>query len=328
MNWTGTRVLVTGAGGFIGSHLVEALVETGASVTAFIRYRSTDAQGPLSLLDKEILDGFTSISGDLRDADAVARASAGQQVVFHLGALIAIPYSYLNPVEVTQTNVIGTLNALMAARAAGVTRFVQASTSEVYGSARRVPIDETHPLHPQSPYAASKVAADALVASFHRSFDLPTVTVRPFNCFGPRQSGRAVIPAIAGQALRSKEIRLGALTPTRDFTYVTDTVAGLMALAASDAAVGQTVNVCSGKEIAIGELAERVIALTGNRASIVPSAERLRPDASEVTRLRGDATLAHRLTGWTPRVTLDEGLSNVIDFLRTRPDWTRTTYQI
>jgi NAD dependent epimerase/dehydratase len=324
MSWTGMRVLVTGAGGFIGSHLVEALVEAGAAVTAFVHYRSTGESGLLSLLDARIQRSIRRVAGDLRDPDAVARAVKGQEVVFHLGALIAIPYSYVHPVDVVQTNVTGTLHALVAARDAGVQRFVHTSTSEVYGTARLVPIDEDHALGVQSPYAASKVAADALVAAFHRSFRLPVVTVRPFNCFGPRQSGRAVIPTIVGQALYGHEIRLGSLTPTRDFTYVTDTVRGFLGLARSGEAVGRTVNLGSGKEISIGALAELVVRLVGRSVPIVTVEERVRPEASEVTRLLCDAALARRLIGWEPGVTLDEGLQYVVDFLRARPAWIQT----
>lgn len=329
MSWRGRRVLVTGAGGFIGSHLVEALVDAGAEVTAFVHYRSSGSHGLLSLASDAVRRAVHYIAGDLRDADALARAVRGQQVVFHLGALIAIPYSYRHPVDVTQTNVMGTLNALIAARDAGIERFVHTSTSEVYGSAQRVPIDETHPLAAQSPYAATKIAADALVTSFARSFQLPVVTVRPFNTFGPRQSARAVIPTIVAQALHASAVRLGALTPTRDLTYVTDTAAGFLALAASDEAIGHTINLGSGKEISVGALAERIIRLTGRDVPIVTTDERKRPDASEVTRLLSDPSLARRLTGWQPRVDLDGGLQRVIEFLRARPDWTRVdSYEV
>ncbi len=297
-------MLVTGAGGFIGSHLVEALVHAGADVTAFVRYRSSGDIGLLSLADDRVQRAVRRVAGDLRDPDAIRSAAKGQAVVFHLGALIAIPYSYVHPVEVAQTNVMGTLNALVAARDASVERFVHTSTSEVYGSARHVPVDEGHPLAGQSPYAASKIAADALVEAFHRSFQLPAVTVRPFNTFGPRQSGRAVIPTIIGQALHGNEIRVGSLTPTRDFTYVTDTVAGLLGLARSDAALGQTVNLGHGKEISMGELADRIVRLVGRPVPVVRDEERVRPVNSEVTRLVSDASQARRLIGWAPRSTM------------------------
>lgn len=323
MSWNGTRVLVTGAGGFIGSHLVEALVEAGASVTAFVHYHSAGTPGLLSLVPPAVRQAVRIVGGDLRDPDALIRVTSGQQVVFHLGALIAIPYSYQHPVDVVQTNVMGTLNALQAARHANVERFVHTSTSEVYGTAQQVPIAETHPISPQSPYAASKAGADAIATSFQRSFDLPVVTVRPFNTFGPRQSGRAVIPVIAAQALHGTEVRLGALTPTRDFTFVTDTVAGFLALARCDEAVGRTVNLGSGREISIGELAERIVRAAGRSVPIVSTAERLRPAASEVERLLGDASVARQLTGWAPRVTLDAGLERVLEFLRAHPAWTQ-----
>ncbi len=315
---------MTGAGGFIGSHLVEALVEAGADVTAFVRYTSAGDIGLLALADDRVRRSVRRVAGDLRDPDAMRAAVKGQEVVFHLGALVAIPYSYIHPMEVAQTNVMGTLNTLVAARDAGVQRFVHTSTSEVYGSARRVPIDEEHPLVGQSPYSASKIAADALAEAFHRSFQLPVVTVRPFNTFGPRQSGRAVIPTIAGQALYANQIRLGALTPTRDFTYVTDTVAGFLALARSDQALGRAVNLGSGKEINVGELANRIVRLVGRPVPIVSNQERVRPTDSEVTRLVSDASAARRLIGWEPRVALEQGLQNVIDFLRARPGWTQT----
>lgn len=324
MNWNGQRVLVTGAGGFIGSHLTEALVRAGAEVTAFVHYRSSQASGLLSLLAPDVRRAIRLVAGELRDADAIARATKGQTIVFHLGALIAIPYSYRHPVDVVQTNVDGTLHALLAARDAGVQRFVHTSTSEVYGSAQRVPIDETHPIVPQSPYAASKAGADALAASFHKSFGLPVATIRPFNCYGPRQSARAVIPTIVSQALHADEVRLGSLTPTRDFTYVGDTVAGFMAVAAADAAVGRVINVGSGKEISIGALAERIVRLAGRPVPIVCEQERVRPDASEVNRLVCDASLAGSLLGWEPAVGFDEGLGRVIEFMTSRPDWTRT----
>jgi dTDP-glucose 4,6-dehydratase len=324
MNWTGRRVLVTGAGGFIGSHLSEALVHAGAEVTAFVHYRSSQAGGLLSLLAPDARRAIRIVAGELRDADAIRGATRGQDVVFHLGALIAIPYSYRHPADVVQTNVDGTLHALLAARDAGVARFVHTSTSEVYGSAQRIPIDESHPMAPQSPYAASKVGADALAASFQKSFGLSVATIRPFNCYGPRQSARAVIPTIVSQALHAAEVRIGSLSPTRDFTYVGDTVAGFMAVAAADDAVGRVINVGSGKEISIGALAERIVRLTGRRVPVVCDQERVRPEASEVNRLVCDASLAGRLLGWSPTVAFDDGLGRVIAFMRARPDWTRT----
>ncbi len=323
MELQGARTLVTGAGGFIGSHLTEALVRAGATVTAFVRYGSDGLDGHLRMLAPDVRQHVRLVAGDLRDAGSIRRAMAGQQVVVHLGARIAIPYSYQDPVNVTETNVLGTLHTLDAAREVGVARFVHTSTSEVYGTAQRVPIDESHPLVPQSPYAASKVGADALALSYERSFGLPVSIVRPFNCYGPRQSGRAVIPALGNQALQRDEVRVGSLTPTRDFTYVTDTVDGFLAVAASDAAVGRTVNLASGREISIGDLAARLLRLVGRDLPIVADDSRLRPKESEVHRLLGDSTLAAQLTGWAPQVTLDAGLGQVLDFLRAHPDWTR-----
>jgi dTDP-glucose 4,6-dehydratase len=323
MNWTGKRVLVTGAGGFIGSHLTEALVRAGAEVTAFVHYRSNHAEGLLSLLEPAIRRSIDVRPGELRDADTVRRAVQGQRYVFHLGALIAIPYSYAHPVDVVQTNVDGTLNVLTAARDAGVERVVHTSTSEVYGSAQRVPIDEGHPIVPQSPYAASKAGADALAEAFYRSYELPVATIRPFNCYGPRQSGRAVIPTIVSQALQADQIRIGSLTPTRDFTYVGDTVAGFLAVGAAEAAVGRVINIGTGREISIGALADRIVHLTGRPVPITSEETRMRPAASEVNRLLCDSSLAQRLLGWAPAVGIDEGLGHVIGFLRERPGWTR-----
>jgi dTDP-glucose 4,6-dehydratase len=240
-----------------------------------------------------------------------------------LGALIAIPYSYVHPTEVVEVNVIGTLNILNAARDAGVARMVHTSTSEVYGSARTVPISETHPLTGQSPYSASKIGADALVESFHRAFGLPVVTVRPFNTYGPRQSGRAVIPTIVGQALYGDRIVLGSLTPTRDFNYVTDTVAGFLSLAQSDDAIGRVLNIGSGTEISIGDIATRIVKLVGRDLSISSAEQRMRPEKSEVVQLVCDSSAARRLVGWEPKVSLDEGLMRVVEFIRSNPAWTK-----
>jgi dTDP-glucose 4,6-dehydratase len=242
--------------------------------------------------------------------------------VFHLGALIAIPYSYVHPTEVAEVNVMGTVNVLNAARAAGVEKLVHTSTSEVYGTARTVPITEDHPLTGQSPYSASKIGADALVDSYHRAFGLPVATVRPFNTYGPRQSGRAVIPTIVGQALASERVKLGSLTPTRDFTFVEDTVRGFLAIASCDAAVGRVLNLGNGKEISVGEVATRIVARVGRAIPIIADDQRARPENSEVMRLICDSSRARELTGWTPQVTLDEGLDRVIAFIREHPGWT------
>ena len=274
------------------------------------------------MLAPDVRASIRVVAGDLRDPEAVRRSVGGQEIVFHLAALIAIPYSYVHPTEVVQVNVTGTVNVLNAARDAGVARLVHTSTSEVYGTARSVPIDEGHPLTGQSPYSASKIGADALAHSYWRSFGLPVATIRPFNTYGPRQSGRAVIPTIVGQALHRDRITLGSLAPTRDFTFVTDIAAGFLAIASCDAGVGEVINVGSGREISIGDLARRVVERVGRPVPIESTADRSRPDCSEVYRLVCDASRAKRLLGWEPTISMDEGLDRVIDFLRAHPDWT------
>lgn len=309
--WTGKRVLVTGAGGFIGSHLTERLATEGAHVRAFVRYNSRQDPGLLALLPRELRDGIEVVAGDLRDADAVRAAQHGCDVVFHLGALIAIPYSYRHPREVVETNVIGTLNVLMAARDTG-TRVVHTSTSEVYGTALYTPIDEKHPLQGQSPYSASKIGADKLVESFWRSYELPVVTVRPFNTYGPRQSTRAVIPTIITQALTGDVIRLGDLTTRRDFTFVADTAAGFLAAGAAEDVAGQEINLGNDEDITIGDLAQMICRLAGVTARIEVDPARMRPAASEVRRLHASAARAGQLLGWAPTIGLEEGLSRTI----------------
>lgn len=322
MNWAGKKVVVTGAAGFIGSHLTEALVRAGAEVRAFVRYTSRGTNGLLALLPDDVRSSVEVVRGDLRDFDGLRSAIAPSSIVFHLGALIAIPYSYRNPADVADVNVRGTLNVLRACLEVGVDRLMHTSTSEVYGTAQVVPIAESHPLQAQSPYSASKIGADALVDSFRRSFGLRTVTVRPFNTYGPRQSGRAVIPTIIGQALFAEAITLGSLEPTRDFLYVTDTAAGFMALAGCDEAVGRTVNLGTGQEISIGQLVERIRAIVGRDVPVIQTSERQRPEKSEVFRLLCDASLARTLTGWSPLVPLHTGLERVVEFIRANPQWT------
>jgi len=307
---------VTGAGGFIASHLVETLVREGARVRAFVRYNSRGDPGLLTLLDPDVKAKVEIVAGDLRDPDAVQAAVQGCNTVFHLGALIAIPYSYLHPVEVVETNVMGTLNVLLAARAHGVTRLVHTSTSEVYGTARRVPMDETHPLQGQSPYSASKIGADKLAESFYCTYSLPVVTVRPFNTYGPRQSARAVIPTIISQALSRDEIRLGSLDTYRDFTFVSDTVSGFLRAALTDGVEGEVFNLGTGSEVSVGELAERVLRILGRNQPIVQEDQRKRPEKSEVMRLLSDNTKARERLGWSPQVGLDEGLSKVIEWIQ------------
>jgi dTDP-glucose 4,6-dehydratase len=314
--WSGKKVLVTGAGGFIGSHLVESLVKEGAAVRAFVRYNSRGDSGMLRWTPAEIMSSLEVLGGDLRDLEAVQRAVADRDLVFHLGALISIPYSYLHPAEVAEVNLIGTLNVLLACRERGIQRLIHTSTSEVYGTAQRTPIDEAHPLHAQSPYSASKIGADKLAESFYCSYELPVVTIRPFNTYGPRQSTRAVIPTIITQALANREIRLGNLDSTRDFTYVTDTVSGFLHAAAAEAVEGQTLNLGTGEEIRIGELAEKVIQKTGSQAKVSLDAARLRPTGSEVMRLLSDNSLARERLGWAPAMSLDEGLDITIGWIR------------
>jgi dTDP-glucose 4,6-dehydratase len=323
--WDRKTVLVTGAGGFIASHLVELLVKRGAQVRAFVRYNSRGDPGLLNLLPPEMLARLVITAGDLRDQAAVKAAMQGVTHVFHLGALIAIPYSYVHPAEVVETNVIGTLNVLLAGRELGVERILHTSTSEVYGTALRVPIDETHPLQGQSPYSASKIGADKLAESFYRSFDLPVVTVRPFNTYGPRQSARAVIPTIISQALTQDTVRLGNLEARRDLTYVSDTVEGFLKAAEVPGVEGETFNLGTGSEISVGELAREIIALVGRPVEMAVDPTRLRPEKSEVQRLLSDNRLAKERLGWQPRVALPEGLQRTIAWVaehldRYRPD--------
>lgn len=313
---TARRVLVTGAAGFVGSHLVEHLAGLGCRVRALVRYASSGARGWLDELPAGI--GLEVAVGDVRDHDSVMAAMRDCDVVFHLAALIGIPYSYRTPLAYVRTNVEGTLNLLEAARTLGVARVVVASTSEVYGTAQRVPIDESHPLHPQSPYAASKVGADQLALSFHRSFGLPVALARPFNVYGPRQSDRALVPTIVSQLLAGGPVRLGNLAPSRDYTFVDDTVRGLVAIARSDALLGETANIASGDEITVGALAERVARIAGRPLSIEEDDARRRPPSSEVDRLRGDATRLTALTGWRAQVGLDDGLARTIDWISPR----------
>jgi dTDP-glucose 4,6-dehydratase len=314
--WQNKTVLVTGAGGFIGSHLVERLFAEGARVRAFVRYNSRGDAGLLRQLPPETLAQIEIVGGDIRDSSAILQASEGVDIFFHLGALISIPYSYLHPREVTESNIIGTLNALMACQQNKVGRLIHTSTSEVYGTARYAPINEAHPLQGQSPYSASKIGADKLAESFYLTYNLPVVTVRPFNTFGPRQSARAVIPTIITQALAGKTIRLGNLDTTRDFTYVEDTVDGFIKAAEVPGAEGQTLNLGTGAEIRVGELAGRIIQMTASPARVEVDAKRLRPEKSEVLRLISDNSLARAALGWSPRFSLDEGLGRTIEWIR------------
>lgn len=316
----GLPVLVTGAGGFIGTHLVSRLVSRGASVRALLHYGADGGRGNARFLSAETQAAVDWVQGDLLDAEFIARIAADRRVVFHLGALIAIPHSYKAPRSFLEVNAIGTMNVLEAARAADGAKVVHTSTSEVYGSARYTPMDEAHPLRAQSPYAATKIAADKLAESYHAAFGLPVVTVRPFNTYGPWQSARAVIPTIIGQALAgSAQIRLGATAPVRDMTYVADTVEGMIAAAVTPGLEGGSFNLGTGSGVSVGEIAERIINLTGTKADVVLDAQRLRPSASEVDRLISDNSAFRTATGWVPQFGLDAGLRETIAFFRAHP---------
>lgn len=315
MRWGNRRVLITGAGGFIGSHLVERLVELGARVRALVRYNSRNDWGLLDLLPPTAREQVEVVAGDITDPFGVAQAVSGCEVIFHLAALIAIPYSYIAPAQYVAVNCGGTLNLLEAARQQGVERFVHTSTSETYGTAQYVPIDEHHPLKGQSPYSASKIGADKLAESYYLSFGVPVATIRPFNTYGPRQSARAVIPTIISQALTSETIRLGSLTPLRDLNYVSDTVEAFIKVAESPKAIGEVINVGSGKSVSIGELAEKIVGLVGNQKRILTEDKRVRPEASEVMELLCDNRQAKALLGWEPRLSLEEGLLRTLRFI-------------
>lgn len=311
------KVLVTGADGFIGSHLTESLVERGYEVKAFTYYNSFNSWGWLDSLPKEKLNEIEIFSGDIRDPNGVREAMRGVEGVFHLAALIAIPFSYHSPDSYVDTNIKGTLNVLQAARELGTERIMITSTSEVYGTAQYVPIDEKHPFQGQSPYSATKIGADRLAESFYRSFNLPISIVRPFNTYGPRQSARAVIPTIITQLLSGKEeIKLGSLTPTRDFNYVKDTAAGFIAIAESDKTIGEEINIATQKEISIGELATEIIRQINPNAHIVCEKQRLRPEKSEVNRLLGNNEKIRNLTEWEPSYSLQQGIEETICWMR------------
>jgi dTDP-glucose 4,6-dehydratase len=311
------KIIITGADGFIGSHLTEALVCEGHKVRAFVLYNSFNTWGWLDTLPKDILSEVEIFQGDIRDPNGVKQAMKGIDEVFHLAALIAIPFSYHSPDTYVDTNIKGTLNILQAARELGTSRVLVTSTSEVYGTAKYVPIDETHPFQGQSPYSATKIGADRLAESFYRSFGTPVTIVRPFNTYGPRQSARAVIPTIITQLLAGKEeIKLGSLTPTRDFNYVKDTVQGFIEISKSDKTVGEEINIATQQEISIRQLAEELIRQINPEARIICDEDRLRPEKSEVNRLLGSNEKIKRLTGWLPRYTLEQGLSETIDFFR------------
>ena len=315
MSWEKKKVLVTGAGGFIGSHLTEHLVDLGARVTAFVRYNSRNDWGLLELLPRDRLGEVGVAAGDLRDSEAVRQVAKDVEIIFHLGSLIAIPYSYIHPRETIETNVMGALNVLMAAREYSVDKIIHTSTSEVYGTAQYVPIDEKHPLQGQSPYSASKIGADMIAGSFCRSFEVPVAIIRPFNTFGPRQSARAVIPTIISQALTREQILLGSLHLRRDYTYIDDIVESFIKVAESKHSIGEVMNIGSNFEISIGDIARKVMAVTGKHKEVVFDPRRIRPRKSEVERLWCDNTKARRLLGWEPKIGFDEGLKKTIRWI-------------
>ncbi len=323
MTWTGTRVLITGAGGFIGSHLAERLVGLGAQVRALVHYNALGSYGWLDTSPQQAQ--MEIVTGDITDTERLNDVMRGREIVFHLAALIAIPYSYQAPRSYVRTNIEGTLNVLNGVRNLGVQRMIHTSTSEVYGTAQYVPIDEVHPQQGQSPYAASKIGADKMVEAYSRSFEVPVVTVRPFNTFGPRQSTRAIIPSVITQCLTGSVVSLGNLHTTRDLNYVANTVDGFIRAAEVPEAVGQTINLGSGREIAIGDLVAMIVRLVGREVQVVSDAQRVRPVQSEVDRLLADATRARTVLGWEPCVTLEDGVQRTITWIaqhleRYRPD--------
>jgi dTDP-glucose 4,6-dehydratase len=316
-----SNILVTGSEGFIGSHLTEELVKKGYKVKAFVLYNSFNSNGWLDTLPKDIMDNVEIFQGDIRDPHGVKKAVEGTEAIFHLAALIAIPFSYHSPDAYVDTNIKGTLNVLQAARENGNERVLITSTSEVYGTAQYVPIDEKHPFQGQSPYSATKIGADRLAESFYRSFDLPVTIVRPFNTFGPRQSARAVIPTIIMQLIAGRqEMKLGSLTPTRDFNYVKDTAQGFISMYESDKTIGQEINIATQREISIGDLAQELINQINPNAKIICEEQRLRPEKSEVNRLLGSNAKIQELTDWQPQYTFEQGLAETIRFIEKNID--------
>jgi NAD dependent epimerase/dehydratase len=309
------KVLVTGAAGFIGSHLTERLVREGAQVRALVHYNSRNDWGQLERLPKDVLAQVEVFTGDVQDPFSVRKAVAGCEVVFHLASLIAIPYSYVAPQSYVTTNVLGTLNVMQACLDEGVQKVVHTSTSETYGTARYVPIDEKHPMQGQSPYSASKIGADKMAESYHLSFGLPVATIRPFNTYGPRQSARAVIPTIISQVLKGNTLKLGSLTPTRDLNFVADTVEGFLQVALNQKAVGEVINIGHGREISVGDLAAKIMNILGKEVAIISDDQRIRPGKSEVERLLADNSKARELLGWEPTVSLDQGLERTIAWI-------------
>ena len=326
---TNQKILVTGADGFIGSHLVEGLLDKGCQVRAFVQYNSFNSWGWLDTLLKKKLDKIDVFAGDIRDPNGVRKAMQGMDMVFHLAALIAIPFSYHSPDSYVDTNIKGTLNVLQAARDTSCKHVLVTSTSEVYGTAQYVPIDEQHPFQGQSPYSATKIGADRIAESFYRSFNTPVTIVRPFNTYGPRQSARAVIPTIITQLLAgATEIKLGSIHPTRDFNYVKDTVAGFIAIAETQATIGEEINIASQQEISIGQLAREIIDQIKQTASVVSEDIRVRPEKSEVERLLGSNEKIRRLTGWQPAYTLRQGIQETIAWFRDEENLRRYKWNV
>jgi NAD dependent epimerase/dehydratase len=315
MAWAGKRVVVTGAGGFIGSHLVEDLVRAGADVTAVVRYNSRGDDGNLRHLDAVVRQSIRVHRIDLTDEDATRQALKGAHVVFHLAAYVGIPYSYANPRDTVLNNVLSTVNVLSAGREIGLEKLVQTSTSEVYGSALQVPIPETHPLQPQSPYSASKIATDHVALSYYYSYNLPVTVVRPFNAFGPRQSARAVIPTVITQALTGSDVKVGTTSTTRDFSYVADTVSGFLLAGQSERSAGEVINIGSGREISIDDAIACIVAAVGKNVRAVRDESRLRPAKSEVSRLCADIGKAERLLGFRPQVSFEEGIRRTVAWI-------------
>lgn len=325
MNWESKKVLITGAGGFIGSHLAEELVSTGADVRAMVHYNSNNSWGNLEQLPKETVKKMEIVAGDIRDPFFMRKAVKDCEVVFHLAALIAIPYSYVAPKDFFDTNVNGTLNVMHACLEEGTKKIVHTSTSEVYGTAQYAPIDENHPLQAQSPYSASKIGGDKVAESYYRSFNLPVATLRPFNTFGPRQSARAVIPTIVTQALSGKErISLGSLDPVRDFTFVRDTVTAFIKVAESEKTIGTVVNSGTGVGHSIGEVAELVREMTGSKAEISQEGSRVRPEKSEVMKLICGNKRINELTGWKPSTSFEDGIRETIEYVKNNLDKYKT----
>ena len=328
--WNGKKVLVTGGAGFIGSFMSEALVRAGAEVVVFTRYSSRGVGGAADHMNPDLRAQLQFVMGDLKDPAGVAAAARGCDVIFHLGAHIGIPYSYVHPVDVIQTNVLGTTNVLEAARLADAQKVVLFSTSEVYGTALYAPIDEDHPLQGQSPYSASKIAADQIGLSYHRAFETPVAICRPFNTYGPRQPARAIIPTVISQALQGDEVRLGSLHPTRDLMFVEDTVEGAMRIAEADATLGQVVQLGTGVEISMGDLVKKICDILGKSPQIISNeSSRKRPEKSEVNRLIASTTRAENLLGWRPQTSLDAGLARTADWVRENLEFFTTKgYQI